>query len=293
MTYPTRHRSASDTTSFTDQRDTGASAKNHSSASGKVEVVQPDPIRRALVGAKTASRSAPTSPEKARKRASMRERCPDPRAQHAGQRALLAEPESFFAEPTRYKRARTEKENKNEQNFNGSSRSAEMARAIFPAKDGLNFTHVKALRDCGVKFSLEQLVATTASPQNEVLFLEAGTGSRPKVHGTGRASVRTSGLAHILDRHGSEFAQAGVPVDQVAKLVLEAVARGDTKNQRPGTRPIFVIPAGDRFLRIAVTVGSNGYVVGAHFAGYADAGRDRPHARHDTPAREMQPMHEE
>lgn len=72
-----------------------------------------------------------------------------------------------------------------------------------------------------------------------------------------------SGLMHIVQRHAAEFAQRGIPQAQIPDVVMAAVTRGRQVGMQ-GTRPIFEVEFNGRIHWIAVTVGDNGYIVGAN-----------------------------
>jgi hypothetical protein len=114
---------------------------------------------------------------------------------------------------------------------------------------------IKYLKENGVKFSPDKILATTRTPDGKVVFLESGDSA--------------SGLQHILERHGSDFERAGIPQSEVSSVVIKAVSEGKIVGyQGSGTgRPIYETEVNGQTQRIAVTIGSNGYIVGANPAG--------------------------
>lgn len=82
-----------------------------------------------------------------------------------------------------------------------------------------------------------------------IVFLEAGT--------------LKGGLRHILEEHGDDFARRGILEEQIADAVLEAVTHGRQVGMQK-TRPVYEIEYAGQVQRIAVTVGSNGFLVGAN-----------------------------
>ena len=124
------------------------------------------------------------------------------------------------------------------------------ALAVRPAS--VNPTLVKELTVNGVKFTPQNVVATGRTVNGQVVFLETGNAK--------------SGLLHIIDEHGRQFAQIGVPEEQIPSVVMRAVTEGKLIGyQGSGTgRPIYEININGQSQRIAVTVGHNGYIVGAN-----------------------------
>ena len=104
----------------------------------------------------------------------------------------------------------------------------------------------------GVKFTPQNVIATGRSANGQVVFLEKGNSQ--------------SGLTHIIGEHGSQFAQMGIAEAEIPSVVMKAVSQGKLVGyQGSGTgRPIYEITINGQPQRIAVTVGSNGYIVGAN-----------------------------
>ncbi|MGF6611573.1 hypothetical protein OKW45_006495 [Paraburkholderia sp. WSM4175] len=88
-------------------------------------------------------------------------------------------------------------------------------------------------------------------PKDSV-FLETGSSS--------------AGLQHIIEEHGAEFANMGVSPAQIPEVVMQAVTEGNIVGyQGSGTgRHIYQVTVNGQQQRIAVTVGSNGFIVGAN-----------------------------
>lgn len=104
----------------------------------------------------------------------------------------------------------------------------------------------------GVKFTPENIVAVARDTNGRIVFLETGN---PK-----------AGLQHIVERHGAEFARMGVSEADIPNVVMKAVTEGKISGyQGAGTgRPIYEVTVNGQTQRIAVTVGGNGYIVGAN-----------------------------
>lgn len=104
----------------------------------------------------------------------------------------------------------------------------------------------------GVKFTPENVVAAARSPSGQVVFLETGNSK--------------AGLQHIIEEHGSQFAQMGVSEAEIPDVVMKAVSEGKLVGyQGSGAgRPIYELTINGQPQRIAVTVGGNGFIVGAN-----------------------------
>lgn len=108
---------------------------------------------------------------------------------------------------------------------------------------------LRELTMSGVRFAPGEILRTMRLPgQKQVLFLERGS--------------NTSGWTHIVARHGDEFARAGLVGDDLADTIMQAL-RGPVVGYE-GTRPVYLVVVGGRVRRIAITVGKNGYIVGAN-----------------------------
>ncbi|MBP0460229.1 WXG100-like domain-containing protein [Streptomyces montanisoli] len=108
---------------------------------------------------------------------------------------------------------------------------------------------IQELQGKGVKFSPDKVVRIGRDADGKVVFLEEGNGR--------------AGLQHVIEEHAQDFANKGVPEGEVPDVVLEAVTKGDVVGMQ-GTRPIYEIVRNGQVLKIAVTVGSNGFIVGAN-----------------------------
>ncbi|WP_186373803.1 hemagglutinin repeat-containing protein [Yersinia rohdei] len=107
----------------------------------------------------------------------------------------------------------------------------------------------------GIKYSPQNIVQVTKNSDGKIIFLETGS--------------PTSGLQHIIKEHGSQFTQIGVPESQIPNVIMKAVADDKIVGyQGAGSgRPIYETTINGRKYNIAITVGSNGYVVGANLRG--------------------------
>jgi filamentous hemagglutinin len=105
----------------------------------------------------------------------------------------------------------------------------------------------------GYKISPEKVVLITLDPTGKIVWLEEGNSS--------------SGLQHIIDRHGHEFNGKGIANSDIPDYVLEAVYQGNivgTQGKRNPPRTVYEFVYNGQTQRIAIQVGSNGYIVGAN-----------------------------
>lgn len=102
----------------------------------------------------------------------------------------------------------------------------------------------------GIKFNPAAIVDVRQLSDGRIVFLETGNSN--------------AGLQHIIQAHGADFARAGIK--NISAAVMDALSKGDIVGyQGKGVgRPIYQLESGQR---IAITVGSNGFVVGANPAG--------------------------
>ena len=112
--------------------------------------------------------------------------------------------------------------------------------------------HVAEMKANGVKFSESELVATGRDADGKVAFLERGN--------------EKAGLEHIVKGHGADFEGRGIAEDQIPHAVMTSVTDGKQVGfQGKGTgRPIYETEIDGRTQHIAVTKGSNGFIVGAN-----------------------------
>lgn len=111
---------------------------------------------------------------------------------------------------------------------------------------------VAELKLSGIKITPSNVVATSRNASGQVVFLESGNAA--------------SGLQHIIAAHGDDFARVGISSQQIPEVVTQAVTRGRFVGYQGGEfgRPIYEIVVNGRIQHIAVTVGNNGYIVGAN-----------------------------
>ncbi len=107
----------------------------------------------------------------------------------------------------------------------------------------------------GIKYTPENIVQVVKNTEGKIIFLESGN-SR-------------AGLQHIIGEHAKDFANIGVSEAQIPDVVMKAVSEGKIVGyQGEGTgRPIYETIINGEVHRLAITVSSNGFMVGANPAG--------------------------
>jgi hypothetical protein len=109
------------------------------------------------------------------------------------------------------------------------------------------------LRKKGVKHNPTEIVEIGKNDAGDVIFLE---------NGNSRA-----GLLHIKERHAGDFANLGVPESKIGSLVFTAATEGTVVGTQR-TRPIYEVVFEGKTYKVAVSVGTNGFIVGANPVGH-------------------------
>ena len=125
----------------------------------------------------------------------------------------------------------------------------------FSGTKGEGAALISQLEARGEKFDKESVVAITKNSSGDIVWLEKGhLGDRP------------SGLAHIVDTHGADFAKHNISEAEIPQYIMTAVKYGSIVGYqgRGHGRPIYEFTYEGIKRRIAITIGNNGYVVGAN-----------------------------
>jgi hypothetical protein len=107
------------------------------------------------------------------------------------------------------------------------------------------------LASSGVKYSPDDVLAVTKTGNGKLAWLETGNSK--------------AGMQHILN-HADDFAKKGIQQDQILDLVMESLTNGKIVGyQGRGTgRPIYEVMFNGNKHHTAITVGGNGFIVGAN-----------------------------
>lgn len=103
----------------------------------------------------------------------------------------------------------------------------------------------------------EQLTSSNIgkSKDGRIIWIESGN--------------NTAGLNHILSSHGNDFAKDGFTSKSLAKFLVKTVLTkrpiGYTKTRNQTPRAVYKVTVNGKTKYIAVTTGSNGFIVGANY----------------------------
>ena len=120
------------------------------------------------------------------------------------------------------------------------------------SKGGLDTKLLDELANSGVKYNPEDIVAITKTADGKLVWLENGTDA--------------AGLNHIITEHADDFLNKGITQEQIPDYVMNALKNGEIVGyQGRGTgRPIYEFTYNGEIHKVAITVGNNGFVVGAN-----------------------------
>ena len=111
---------------------------------------------------------------------------------------------------------------------------------------------IAELQAQGVKCDSENILEIGYNTNGKLIFLEKGN--------------EKAGLTHIIDRHAEDFERIGVKIEDIAHVIFEAATKGISLGHQGTklTREIFQITYNDEHKNIAITISSNGFIVGAN-----------------------------
>ena len=131
-------------------------------------------------------------------------------------------------------------------------KNADFATAKSMGKSGKNSDLLDELANSGVKYNPEDIVAITKTADGKLVWLENGTD--------------TAGLNHIITEHADDFLNKGITQEQIPDYIMNALENGKIVGyQGRGTgRPIYEFTYNGEIHKVAITVGNNGFIVGAN-----------------------------
>ena len=123
---------------------------------------------------------------------------------------------------------------------------------LFDATAGANADLVSELSSSGVKCTPEEILSITRDGNGKIVWLETGT--------------ERSGFQHIIQEHAQDFQNQGIPVEELPNYIMEAIKQDNIVGAqgRRMPRPIYEFTYEGQVRRVAIQVGSNGYIVGAN-----------------------------
>ena len=120
---------------------------------------------------------------------------------------------------------------------------------LFEYTAGAKAALVSELVASGEKCTPSKIIGITRDPSGKIIWLEEGNSK--------------SGMKHISNRHLSEFNKQGVSAKELSTYIMEAITQGNIVG-RQGTRSVYEFKYEGKLHRIAIEIGSNGYVVSAN-----------------------------
>ena len=108
------------------------------------------------------------------------------------------------------------------------------------------------LASSGVNYNPDDVIVVTKTVDDKLVWLENGTDA--------------AGLNHIITEHADDFLNKGITQEQIPDYVMNALKNGEIVGyQGRGTgRPIYEFTYNGEIHKVAITVGNNGFVVGAN-----------------------------
>lgn len=122
----------------------------------------------------------------------------------------------------------------------------------FSGTNGANKALVDELVSSGEKCTPKEIVGITKDSSGKIVWLETGT--------------KKAGLNHIIEEHGSQFHGKGISNDEIPNYIMEAIHQGNIVGYqgKKNPRSIYEFVYEGKKQRVAITVGPNGFIVGAN-----------------------------
>ena len=126
------------------------------------------------------------------------------------------------------------------------------AEVLVHNSDGTACDLIARLQESGVKITPENVVRIFTDPTGRIEWLETGNAR--------------AGLQHILKAHEQQFADVGISAADIPDALQEALTQGKIIGYQGSdtTRPIYQVVFQGKMQQIAITVGDNGFIVGAN-----------------------------
>jgi hypothetical protein len=113
----------------------------------------------------------------------------------------------------------------------------------------------------GIKFTPENILKIARGQDGKIVFLEKGKETIKAAEGV--KEVRGAGLAHIMEK-SQNFVDRRIPKNQIADAVFDAVTKGKKLGPQGNGRDVYKVVINGETQYISVSVGSNGFIVGAN-----------------------------
>ena len=127
-----------------------------------------------------------------------------------------------------------------------------MREAAEAMENRLDTELLDELASSGEKYNPKGVIAITKTKDGKLVWLENGT--------------KTAGLRHIIIEHANDFLNKGITQEQIPDYIMNALENGKIVGyQRSGVgRPIYEFTYNGKIHKVAITVSSNGFIVGAN-----------------------------
>jgi hypothetical protein len=109
---------------------------------------------------------------------------------------------------------------------------------------------IAGLSKDGIKHNPEEILAIAKDKNGKTIFLEKGNSN--------------AGLQHIMERHGDDFENVGIAKDDIPKVVMDAVTKGNQVGTTGTSTPVYETIYNGSTKTIGVGVGNNGFIVRAN-----------------------------
>lgn len=128
---------------------------------------------------------------------------------------------------------------------------------IFSILDPEAIELIAELQQLNIKHNPDRIVRIAKLSNGKIIFLEQG-----------RKGERGSGLEHILENHQNNFTKRGIEPEQIADAIMLTLTNGKIIGYQPTRSPtpraIYEVNFNGIIQYIAITIGDNGYIVGAN-----------------------------
>lgn len=116
---------------------------------------------------------------------------------------------------------------------------------------------IQEVIDKGFKISPEKVLGIGKMTDGKIVWIEEG-----------KLGEKASGLAHIWEKRGSDFTARGISKEEIPEFIINAVTIGTKlgiQGNQKAPRDVFEYNYKGVRMLLAVSISSNGYIVGANF----------------------------
>lgn len=114
---------------------------------------------------------------------------------------------------------------------------------------------IKEVQAKGEKITPKNVLEIGKNKYGRIVWIEIGTNS--------------AGLKHILEKHGEQFKKSGFTPKSLSNFLVKTVLTkqvvGYIKTRSKNPRPVYKVTVNGKTKYIAISVGLNGFIVGANF----------------------------